>query len=64
MSKKTWVQNFKVGQIFLKGHALFARNRDCTLVISQLLKVVDTCFWAQNVRNMQVYISTYTNAKL
>ena len=42
----------------------FARNRDYTLSLSQLLKVVETCFWAQNDRNMQVYIGTYTSAKL
>ena len=32
--------------------------------VSQLLKVLETCFWAQNDRNGRVYISTYNNSKL
>ena len=34
------------------------------IILTSLLKVVDTCFWAQNDRNVQVYISTYNNFKL
>ena len=33
-------------------------------ILSQLLKVVETPFWAQNDRNTRVYISTYNNSKL
>ena len=33
-------------------------------ILSQLLKVVETLFCAQNDRNMQVYISTYNKVKL
>ena len=32
--------------------------------VSQLLKELETCFWAQNDRNGRVYISTYNNSKL
>ena len=32
--------------------------------ISQLLKVLETYFWAQNDCNSRVYISTYNNSKL
>ena len=33
-------------------------------IVSRLLKVVETRFWAQNDRNSRVYISTYNNPKL
>ena len=33
-------------------------------LLSQLLKVVETLFWAQNDRNVRVYIGTYNNIKL
>ena len=32
--------------------------------VTRLLKVVETCFWAQNNRNMQVYLCTYNIVKL
>ena len=32
--------------------------------ISQLLKVVETCFWVQNDRNRRFYIRTYNKPKL
>ena len=32
--------------------------------VSQLLKVVETSTWAQKMRNMHVYISTYNILKL
>ena len=41
-----------------------ACNCDYARSVSPLLKVVETCLWAQNDRNMQVYISTYNKVKL
>ena len=32
--------------------------------LTLLLKVVETCFWAQNDRSIEVYIGTYNNIKL
>ena len=33
-------------------------------IVSRLLKVVETQIWAQNDRNIHVYISTYNKPKL
>ena len=41
-----------------------ARNRENRNTVSRLLKVVETQIWAQNDRNIQVYISTYNKPKL
>ena len=41
-----------------------ARIRETSKIVSPLLKVVETCSWAQNDRNIQVYISTYNKFKL
>ena len=42
----------------------FGRGRDYAIYVSRLLKVVETQIWAQNDRNIQVYISTYNKPKL
>ena len=61
----------KVGQIIRsqsKGCAprafRCALYRKYAQYISWLVKVLETCFWAQNDRKMQVYISTYNIHKL
>ena len=41
-----------------------AQNHENRDIVSRLLKVVETQIWAQNDRNIQVYISTYNNPKL
>ena len=60
----TWVEILDIVPFCVTGHALFARLRENREIVSRLLKVVETQIWAQNDRNIQVYISTYNKPKL
>ena len=43
---------------------LMRDGRTHAKIVTLLLKVVETFSWAQKMRNMQVYISTYNILKL
>ena len=63
--RKTRWQNSKSCRTCRKSTILSdAKSRKKSKNVSQLLKVVETWFWAQNDRNSRVYISTYNKPKL
>ena len=60
----TYSQNSYLGRLratHVQSRARLCENRE---IVSRLVKVVETQFWAQNDRNGRVYISTYNKPKL
>ena len=53
-----------MGTLIQNGHALFWAWPRNEKIISRLLKVVQTWFWASNDRKSRLYNSTYNNPKL
>ena len=69
-SLKAYKQNLGTAIIYITGEKSETATpisdvfRRFSNMLSSLLKVVETWFWAQNDRNRQVYISTYNIVKL